>query len=134
MNAEQFERIQSLTTDEAVIHVDELGTEERILIYGYNHDRYDVHVYLQGGMIHCAVYDDLEDRLISFEIGESMPCSVMAPSKRVIPAACDFQFIMLMMAKGEMLPFAKYVGHPQKQFYGKLYEDLDISQVESRKA
>ena len=115
---------------------------DRTLLYGYDTDRNTWHVYQEGGILNLLVYsgakvetarlmkaDGVEDfrqqlwlaeRNYAIHLsGESLPCSILVPNKRLYPEACDAAFSQLMLSLGQDLPFTNFnPDREAKDFHG----------------
>lgn len=128
MNKQEYSTIQEKQNPNSdLIKGSELKNQEsRTLIYGYDLDRNTFHVYLKNGEIMTVMYD--------FD-GEVTPVRVdgnfgFVPSKRVYPESCDYEFCMLLRARGVEIPYTTFnenrlnkftsSGH---DFWGEVYDE-----------
>lgn len=107
-----------------VLTVDDLRRKnDRTLLYGYTCTRNTFHVYLKDGKIYTVIYnvDYSEDESKVIGMREiKVGCNEdFIPDKRLYPAACDYEFSLLLgRVTGRSLPFTSYEDRQEKQYYG----------------
>lgn len=125
MNKSQYESIDSVrkvSEEPFYIRSWEFTTDNkpRTLLYGYNTDREDWHVYLYKRHVHRVVGNSTPCRLF-MSLNELVPC------KRLYPDACDYDFCVFLKRKGIALPFTAFSSaRTPHQFYGRVPQ-LDLS-------
>lgn len=126
MTPEQYASLAESPTPQAVIGVADLVDKTpRTLIYGYTPERATFHVYLgTDGLIHVLTYNegfapegsDIVPFLVQgHSAGPSGGLTDNAgyvPSKRVYPAASDFEFCTLLARHGVSPCFTTYTPRP----------------------
>lgn len=125
MNRDELERVlKAEKYTYGVITVDDLRIKkDRTLLYGYTCARSTFHVYLKDMKIHTVIYnvDYTEDEPKPFNMREIeiSDNEDFIPNKRLYPAACDYEFSMLLgRVTGKSLPFTTYEERPEQQYYG----------------
>ena len=123
MNKEQFEQLQKTVRESRLLRGSLLKNQTpRTLIYGYNQDREDIHVYLDhDGLIHVTVSSDFHQTEEYFQKNNFSNFEAYVPNKRVYPETVDFEFALLLSLAGESLPYTTpNWDRPVQQFYGEV--------------
>ncbi len=105
MDKAQYDALR--TPDETLTHISprELSDQsDRLLIDGYDIDRYTYKLYLEGGEFVCRFYDydDRELAPVAWRTtdGELVSVERLYPDKRVYPETSDYEFIRLLRERG----------------------------------
>lgn len=101
---------------------DLIDQSDRTLMYGYEIDRSDVHVFIRDGVLKLLCYDGDE---ILFKQTHMLDIDRCSPSKRVYPDATDYEFAVLMKNLGYPLTFTtmndtEWLPGPDG-YYGKVF-------------
>lgn len=131
MKREEFDKLeQKEKAPEPLISTQDLNNkQDRTLLYGYTCDRDTWHVYLKNGNIHTVLYRNSAFREIPVGLKEIQIKANQdyIPNKRLYPAACDYEFCMLLQDSGYHLPFTNFDDREQTAFYGYTIEDSEVS-------
>lgn len=98
MNADELASLRRFTP---TIDAAELEGDDRTLLYGYDANRFDWHVYLEDGLIHRVIYtvNGLgRPSVISHESAASWPAEELWPGKRAYPESTDYEFAKRLIA------------------------------------
>jgi hypothetical protein len=121
MNQQEYEQLRTNTVERKVLGlVDLVNRTPRTLIYGYNIDREDFHVYIGAdNLIHILLYSERdgakegEPKYYELhhrfgECGGAEENTDFVPSKRVYPESCDYEFCQVLKRYGVNIPFTTF--------------------------
>jgi hypothetical protein len=137
VNREQFDRLLREEPDEPTIAAADVVGRDRTLIWGYNHDRIDVHVYLSRGEIHLLTFD--QSGVVHYAHNEVWRAPQLLPTRRAFPECTDEEFARLLLLRlGLKLSFTAFnadrwrrtQGHP---FQAPRRQDLQPSRARDRR-
>lgn len=127
MEKEEFEKLSEIKKSEDLITVKDLvNKQDRTLLYGYTCSRETFHVYLKNLEIHTIIYqmDYLTHKPINMREILVEDNYKYIPDKRLYPETCDYEFLKLLKANGEYLPFTFFNEDREvSDFYGCTLED-----------
>lgn len=94
--------------------------EDRTLLYGYNTDRTDVHLFVKNGDLYLESNNE-----VNLITEEGIKYNLIKPSKRAYPESTDLEFLNHMVKKGEYISFTtyneeRYKKVKDKTFHGKI--------------
>ena len=94
MNQEEFAEYQTLTREDAVLHVAIVGYHSGTLAYGYtvDHDRW--HAYVEDQKLHVVIYEQRGAlgggvQALDYFVGEALPYDGLRPGRYVYPDTTD---------------------------------------------
>lgn len=120
MNKEQFSLLFNLKVSTNV-HIKELSfKQEGTLLYGYTFDRDSFHVYIKNNLIHRYIYNR---NRFDYQQKEEFEGVFLIPTKRVYPAASDYNFCELLINKGLEIPFTIWEERKEELYYGKVFPE-----------
>lgn len=91
----------------ATMSVDDIGRQDRTLVYGYDLDRTTVHVYKSGGELHALRYDS-HGVIVGYVHGTTVDLEVLKPTKRAYPERTDYEFAAAMARVDSPLTFTTF--------------------------
>lgn len=105
---------------------------DRTLLLGTDENRMNWHVYLQGGKIHCLVYNFNGDYINYFNEYTTDYAKDYIPPRKIHPETCDFMFMRILKRLGLFLVFTEYNDRrPQVPYFGLTLNEVTIVQTES---
>lgn len=121
MNKEDFLKVQNYFCNvvNTISTSSLINNSDRTLLYGYNSDGSDVHLYIEDNMFYLVKYFN-KDVVENVVISCTMNIEDIIPSKRLYPERCDREFCILLKDKGISLDFTVFNDKIKKeQFYGR---------------
>lgn len=110
MQREEFIKLREVTEQKNLITAGDLSDQsDRTLLFGYNTDRSDLHVYMKDKKIYTTCYyKDFQTEKIRIKemykinVKEN---SAYIPGKRAFIECCDYEFCKLLAERGEDVTF-----------------------------
>lgn len=130
MNAEQFAKIREVRAQVELVSVTELEhqSKDRTLLFGCTGEGDTFHVYLKDRKICVTAYKNhygREPDEVRLTASDDHVKLHNIPGGHVYPSACDEQFCRLLITKGYGLNFRSFEEREEKEFHGKLIEELE---------
>lgn len=125
MTRKEFENLKNIEKETPIkIKVSDLkNKEDRTLIYGYDLDRRDFHLYLKNEKFYLINGNEI-DYFFLQDLEEISKYSCI-PNKRIYPEICDYEFCKLLKEKGVNFSFTVYKENfDERKIYGLTIEDL----------
>lgn len=108
MNRHELEGVIALRRPNRHVSASDLEGPDRTLLSGYTLSRNTFHVYLEDGLIHLLVANEVEGRIITHEANTSWPMEQLTPSKRAYPEYTDLNFARMLESNGVEIPFTRF--------------------------
>jgi hypothetical protein len=123
MIRKEFEKLKNIE-EKLNINVSDLNNQnDRTLIYGYDIERNDFHLYLKNGYFYL-IQGNEEDYIFIRNLKDICKYSCI-PNKRIYPEFCDYEFCLILKELGIKIPFTNYKENKKEEkFYGLILEEL----------
>jgi hypothetical protein len=133
---DEFNHLLGIRNEPRTLSVHEIPGPERTLAYGFTSDRDTWHCYLHGANIHVLVYKRATNSAVSHLARPTWNVAELAPDKRVYPESVDARFALLLLERGQDLPYTRFDENRHARvaeltFHGAVYDPATATLIQA---